>query len=237
VLHIRPRARVVVVGAAAIALVAVGAGGTLAASNPATLYACYNVYGVVRMTDANTCKLPGGGRLVSWGTGPAGPTGPQGASGPTGPAGDTGPAGPTGAAGPTGPTGATGLVGPAGGAPFKRYWGSIPLGSSSAWITNDPAGVNFWIKCSAPDDRLELSVDSTTGIDIMWSPTGQFTAGGGGPGVIGHLVVSFVTSHPFTATATALDDTVVTIDGVVEQATDSSPCLYDFTGPGMVPAP
>ena len=96
----RPRIRALAVGAGAFALVAVAAGGTFAASNPATLYACYDAYGNVRMGDTAQCKLPGGGRLVSWGS--------------VGPTGATGPAGPTGAIGPTGPTGPTGPQGPAG---------------------------------------------------------------------------------------------------------------------------
>jgi hypothetical protein len=89
-----PRIRAVMVAVAAIALLAVAVGGTVASSNPATVYACYDVYGNVRMGDAAVCKLPGGGRLVSWATtgvpGPTGTTGPQGATGPAGP---TGPAG------------------------------------------------------------------------------------------------------------------------------------------------
>ena len=89
-----PRLRAVVVGASAIALVAIGVGGTVAASNPATLYACYDVNGNVRITDANTCKLPGGGRLASWGTtgtpGPVGATGVAGVTGTTGAQGDPG---------------------------------------------------------------------------------------------------------------------------------------------------
>ena len=80
--------RTLAVGAAVFALVAVAvaAGGTLAAStNPPTLYACYNAYGQVAMGDLNTCKLTGGGRLVSWSTaGVPGPTGPTGPIGPTG---------------------------------------------------------------------------------------------------------------------------------------------------------
>ena len=90
-----PRLRALVVGASALVLVTIGVGGTVAASNPPTLYACYDVNGNVRMSDSAICKLPGGGRLASWGTvGVAGPTGA------------TGVAGPTGATGPTGPTGA-----------------------------------------------------------------------------------------------------------------------------------
>jgi hypothetical protein len=100
----RPRIRAVVVMLAAFTLIAVGSGGALAASNPTTLYACYDVYGNVRMSDAAQCKLPGGGRLVSWGTvGPMGPTGPAGPAGPAGATGATGPTGPAGATGPTGP--------------------------------------------------------------------------------------------------------------------------------------
>ncbi len=105
----------------AFALVAVGAGGALAASTTSTLYACFDAYGNVRMTDLNTCKLPSGGRLVAITTsGATGPTGPRGAIGPTGATGLTGPAGATGLAGeigetgPAGPTGDTGPTGPAG---------------------------------------------------------------------------------------------------------------------------
>ncbi len=87
--------RTLAVGTAAFALVAVAAGGTLAAStNPPTLYACYNTSGQVAMSDLNTCKLTGGGRLVSWSTVPQpGPTGPQGATGATGPKGAQGASG------------------------------------------------------------------------------------------------------------------------------------------------
>ena len=104
----RSRFRALAVGASAFALVVVAAGGTVAASNPATLYACYDVYGNVRMTDIPQCKLPTGGRLVSWGTaqipGPAGPQGPTGATGAAGPTGPTGPTGPAGASGTTSAT-------------------------------------------------------------------------------------------------------------------------------------
>jgi hypothetical protein len=89
-----PRVRALVVGASAIALVAIGVGGTVAASNPATLYACYDVNGNVRVSDKAMCQLPGGGRLASWSTagipGPTGTTGATGATGPIGPTGATG---------------------------------------------------------------------------------------------------------------------------------------------------
>ncbi len=98
------RIRALLVTVAASVLVVVGAGGTLAASTPTTLYACYNAYGQVAVTDVNQCKLAGGGRLVAFNV--TGPTGPQGPTGATGPA---GPTGATGATGPAGPTGAPGI--------------------------------------------------------------------------------------------------------------------------------
>ena len=92
-----PRIRVLGVGLAALALLAIGVGGTVAASNPPPLY---------------ICLLPGGGRLVSWGS--AGSTGPAGATGAPGPTGPTGAVGPIGAPGPIGATGVTGPTGPTG---------------------------------------------------------------------------------------------------------------------------
>ena len=91
----RPRIRAAAVGIAAMALVAIGVGGTFAASNPPTLYACYDVNGNVRLSDKAMCQLPGGGRLASWGTAPV--PGPTGATGATGAQGPSGPVGPTGA--------------------------------------------------------------------------------------------------------------------------------------------
>jgi hypothetical protein len=82
---------------AAVAILGLGTGGALAASNPPTLYACYDVSGNVRIADVNTCKLPAGGRLV--------PINAAGIAGPTGPA---GPGGSTGSTGATGATGSTG---------------------------------------------------------------------------------------------------------------------------------
>jgi hypothetical protein len=106
---VRPRIRALLVGAAAIALVTIGAGGTLAASTTPVVYACFNVNGQVTMATVPQCKLSGGGQLVQINAaGVPGPTGPQGATGVQGPIGATGPTGSTGA-GPTGPTGPTGV--------------------------------------------------------------------------------------------------------------------------------
>jgi hypothetical protein len=110
-----PRVRALVVGASALALVAVGVGGTVAASNPPTVYACFNTSGAVSMSASNTCLLPGGGRLAtinaSGVAGPAGATGVAGPTGATGVAGPTGTTGPTGATGPQGPASLSALVG------------------------------------------------------------------------------------------------------------------------------
>jgi hypothetical protein len=134
-----PRARALLVGVAALALVAIGVGGTVAASNPPTLYACFDTSGNVRMSASNLCQLPGGGRLVSiataGGVGPAGATGVTGPAGATGPLGASGPAGatgPLGASGPGGPTGATGIAGPAG--------ATGPLGASGPTGATGPQG-------------------------------------------------------------------------------------------------
>ncbi len=105
----RPRIRALVVGAAAIALVTIGAGGTLAASTTPVVYACFNVNGQVTMATVPQCKLTGGGQLVQINAaGVPGPTGPQGATGVQGPIGARG------VPGPTGPQGATGVQGPIG---------------------------------------------------------------------------------------------------------------------------
>jgi len=102
----QPRLRALIVGVSALALVAIGVGGTVAASNPPTLYACFNTSGAVAMSTSAQCKLAGGGQLATINA--AGVAGSQGVAGPTGATGVAGPAGATGVAGLTGPTGATG---------------------------------------------------------------------------------------------------------------------------------
>lgn len=89
-----PHVRFGIVGGSVVIAASLCVGSVVAASNPPTLYACYDAYGNVRMTDIAQCKLPGGGRLVSWGTAAVpGPTGTTGPTGPHGPTGATGPAG------------------------------------------------------------------------------------------------------------------------------------------------
>ena len=118
-----PRLRAFAVGALAVGLVVVATGGALAAANPATLYACFDKHGNVRVSDKATCLLPGGGRLVSWRT--AQIPGPKGSTGPAGPTGPVGATGPAGATGPTGPAGATGATGPAAISTETLVWSRI----------------------------------------------------------------------------------------------------------------
>jgi hypothetical protein len=229
VLNRWPRARVVGVGAAAVALVAVAAGGTLAASNPTTLYACYDASGNVRMADAPQCKLAGGGRLVSWSPGVTGPTGPTGL---TGNPGAPGVQGPTGATGPTGlnPTGATGDAGPLGSAPpLMRYRGTIELGFTQGGLSTDPLGITLNIYCGSPDGKVTLW--SSGGPSTVWIPNGAVVSAPASNGAA--LSVPFVASQPFTAVGTLADGTAVTFDGIVSQADPQSPCVYDFTGPAI----
>jgi hypothetical protein len=172
----RPRLRAAIVGASVFALAAVAAGGTFAASNPATLYACYDVYGNVRMSDIAQCKLPGGGRLVSFNTvGPTGPAGPTGATGATGP---TGPAG-----GPTGPTGPTGPAGPSVVGSATHVWsntsvgaGLVTPGTTIVGLTDCPAGtvaLSGWgaiFSQSADSGRFAMTASGPTlgGLPPTW---------------------------------------------------------------------
>lgn len=124
----RPRtSRIVITGAAALALVAGGtAAGAAIAGSPidssGVIHGCY--YGAskggtsqVVLQDSGT-NCPKNTTAITWNQqGPQGPQGQQGdtgATGATGPAGPQGPAGAQGPAGPAGDTGATGAEGPAG---------------------------------------------------------------------------------------------------------------------------
>ena len=54
----RQRLRALLVGASDLALVAIGVGGTVAASDPPTLYAWFNVNGAVAMSTAAVRPRP-----------------------------------------------------------------------------------------------------------------------------------------------------------------------------------
>jgi hypothetical protein len=157
----RPRVRALAVGIAAFSLVAVGAGGTLAAStNPPMLYACFNAYGQVAMSDVNTCRLAGGGRLAPINAaGVPGPQGPQGYPGPLGPTGPQGQTGVQGPAGPQGQTGQTGPTGPTGPAAFYRV-----LAGGAAVTLGAGQSVAVPVSCNAGDPAVggEWKVGSVT---------------------------------------------------------------------------
>jgi hypothetical protein len=118
--------RVVITGAAALALVAGGtAAGAAIASGPVdgsgVIHGCWtnaaiNGTHVFVLQDAGT-TCPKSTTAITWNqTGPAGPAGATGATGTTGPAGLVGPIGPTGATGAVGPPGAQGPAGSQGAA-------------------------------------------------------------------------------------------------------------------------
>ena len=210
----RPRVRALAVGISAFTLVAVAAGGTFAASNPATLYACYDVYGNVRMGDTAQCKLPGGGRLVSWGS--VGPTGPTGAQGPTG---ATGPAGPTGAQGPTGPTGPPGPTGPA--APLARHTGTLAYGQQ------------FVVPGSGQDNTFFLFIcgfaAQLTGLDAhIWTTAGT-SASQPGFGVATFVFPPSGTTV-FTSVTTGSSGRAFAWDGIIDQPLPLGSCTYDVYG-------
>jgi hypothetical protein len=95
-----------------------------ATSAPVVYYACVaNKTGAVTIVSAAaTCGT--GEHKISWNNlGPAGHTGPHGATGPQGPQGATGPQGPQGATGPQGPPGVT-----TGYASFNSNRVSLPAG-------------------------------------------------------------------------------------------------------------
>ncbi|MCW2938441.1 MAG: Collagen triple helix repeat protein [Actinomycetia bacterium] len=119
--------RRVLIGSAAVALLAGGSSAVALAANApsanvfkgclSSAGAVYNVH--INPSKAPTCRQRD--KQITWNqTGPTGPAGAAGAAGATGAAGpqglkgDTGPAGPAGPAGAQGPKGDTGAQGPAG---------------------------------------------------------------------------------------------------------------------------
>jgi hypothetical protein len=227
------RIRPLIVGAAAIALVAVAAGGTFAASNPATLYACYDASGNVRMADTATCKLTGGGRLVSWpaagAAGPMGTTGPTGATGPSGPSGQPGVPGATGAAG---STGAVGDTGPAGHTqydwPTNRRAGTL---ASAHQVVIDSGGLvptTLVILCQAPIVSISGSV--ANGSAHLWLGTkdassvqvGATPAALDAVGEAGKVI-------QFTLVGTGDGGTPDILRGMIDTTSQPGACTYDLT--------
>lgn len=212
-----PRLRALVVGACAVALVTIGAGGTLAASTAPTVWACYNAYGQVAMSSVAQCRLTGGGQLVQINAGGVpGPTGPQGPTGAEGPEGVTGPAGPVGATGPAGSS--------------VRVTGSVPFGTIM-FAMSLSAGTELAIDCQKIDPQSTfVSVRSETGGSHIWTPTGasEQTYGGFVPAM---LTASFTPYFTFTAFAPMNDGGLGTFQGIINQAAPGQPCTYDFSAP------
>jgi hypothetical protein len=177
----RPRIRALAVGVGAFALVAVAAGGTFAASNPATLYACYDNYGNVRMGDTAQCKLPGGGRVVSWST--AGVPGPTGAPGPTGPAGPQGQPGP------------------------QYVINAVVNGDGSLLVSTVPTGTSLTVTRSGAGDYLVTISGMGNSCPVptanAFAPTFMFLNGGscGGGGLTTTLETGDGLDHPFALLA------------------------------------
>jgi hypothetical protein len=163
-----PRIRATAIAISVLALVGVGAGSTFAGSNPATLYACFDNYGNVRLSDKAMCQLAGGGRLVSFNT--------AGVPGPTGLTGATGPSGPT---GPTGPSGANG-VGVGGVAVTIAAGADGPLVSGSDF--------RVYVHCLA-NNAANLSIQNTGPTDLIAE---EVRVTGSGPSVA--LLQTFVSS-------------------------------------------
>ena len=199
---LRPRLRAVMVGSSVFALVAIAAGGVVAASNPATLYACFDNYGNVRLSDRNMCQLPGGGRLATINTaGVPGPTGPAGLQGPAGPAGATGPTGAIGTQGPTGPQGIPGsthaystssaydniAVG-SGVPPTVVTSLSLPGGHYVLWATGTVVhslrgGADNWVVCDLVAGGTTIATQNITvygGAEAAYALVGVTTISGSG---------------------------------------------------------
>jgi hypothetical protein len=202
----RPRLRALLVGVGVVALVTIGAGGTLAASTP-TIYACYNVYGQVAMSSTNQCKLAGGGQLVQINA--------QGIQGPTGPQ------GPTGARGPIGPTGPT--------APMFRYSGHLDAGQQGG-IFKD-GGPSLIIDCG---NLIDLSSSDPGGEAHIWTATTSDMALLPDVATL-NAPISSIPGVPqitaFTAVAGGGALPLYEFHGLLSTGTEAEGCSYDITSP------
>jgi hypothetical protein len=144
--------RIVITGAAALALVAGGTAAGAAIAGPVgsdgTIHGCYygaDKSGSSQLVLQNTgTSCPKGSTAITWNqTGPqgaTGPQGPQGAAGPKGDKGDTGPQGPQGDPGSQGATGPQGPQGPAGP-------GTTITEHSQSWSYNSGQNSTFTLDC------------------------------------------------------------------------------------------
>jgi hypothetical protein len=169
--------RIVITGAAALALVAGGtaAGAAIAASpvdGSGVIHGCYtskaiNGSHVIVLQDAGTA-CPSGTTAVTWNqqgpagpAGPAGPQGPKGDTGATGPKGDTGATGATGPPGPAGPAGAVGGLDALIGTPCDTASSNASGYLNVTYSTNDQNGtdaVNIVCDQDNPNQQYALNV-------------------------------------------------------------------------------
>jgi len=183
--------RIVITGAAALALVAGGTAADATLAGPVggdgTIHGCYDSGGNLKVIDASaTC--PKTYTSLNWSqTGPQGPKGDTGATGPQGPKGDTGATGLQGAKGDTGDTGPQGATGPQGNTGAQG-----PAGPSTA----GSAGLDVM-------SRTALNVQGGSFVDVHCLPSHPFIVGGGykitAPALI-DLVGQVVDNEPITIT-------------------------------------
>ena len=163
--------RRVLIGAAAVALLAVGGSAVATAAPTADVYqGCLSGTGALYNVHVNPSKAPtcwSRDKQITWNqTGPAGPTGAGGAMGPQGLKGDTGPAGAVGADGAMGPQGPTGAIGPAGAQGLK---GDIGL--------QGPAGPAA--QTTTVSSRYTFSTDTGVTFKAFACPADYYVSSGG----------------------------------------------------------
>lgn len=190
--------RIVITGAAALALVAGGtaAGATIAAGpvdSNGVVHGCYaskaKADGSFTFTlEQPNTTCPVGETAISWNEhGPAGPQGPAGPTGPAGPKGDTGPQGPAGQAGPAGPAGAAGPKGDTG------PQGPAGQDGAGATVTTEPAGTNCadgGAKITDGGGNTTYACTGATGQQGPAGPQGPAGVGTAGPSGLDTVLAS-----------------------------------------------
>jgi hypothetical protein len=171
--------RVVITGAAALALVAGGTAASAALSTgPVTngvINGCYDSGGNVKVLVGTATSCDKGYTPLDWSiTGPAGPAGPAGPQGPQGATGQTGPQGPAGNTGPAGTNGTGATV------------ASEPTGSNctngGAKVT-DGNGNTVYVCTGATGPQGSQGPQGPSGssnvdsgvLEVIWSATGGYT--------------------------------------------------------------
>lgn len=155
--------------------------------------------GYAKIGDGST---PWSSLIYFGGTGPSGPTGPQGVtgpSGPTGPQGVTGPEGPTGPQGITGPTGSQGEIGPTGPSggppgptgPTGQQGNTGPSGPTGPGISPGGSAGQFFVKNSDLD------------YDTIWTSSVVSSIAPGSSGASGATgQIALDSSHLYVCVAT-----------------------------------